>query len=140
MLNKANVDLVIASIRGEAEHTKKLGVGFNMSDFLADAHEKRHPDRSGNACGTVACIAGHAALLHQPNVGLADIYEANDYNLEPAACIFLGISERQGDDLFYGHDYEGDLSEITPDEAITVLEHLKKTGEVDWSIIGEARS
>ena len=53
---------LLAAMRQEDETLLKLDVGFNMGPMLDDRSDIS-PDRSGHQCGTVACIAGTAALL-----------------------------------------------------------------------------
>lgn len=81
-------------------------------------------------CNTVACIAGHAALLataetkHRPE----DIeYYAQDW---------LGLTNEQATRLFtpFGLTLpEGcHYDDVTPQIAARACEHLRDTGEVDW--------
>ena len=131
-MNTDNINLVIASIRGEIEATKTAG--FNMNHFVADtSHDVE--DMTGRDCGTIACIAGHAYLLDKqasPNAE-AHAYRATTSYLDVGAE-FLGITDSDdAERLFYGSNYDR-LEDITPEQAITVLEHLRDTGNVNWGI------
>lgn len=128
-LRNARIDQIIASIKGEIELTKN--VGFNMRDFFGNTYSK-DDDKSGRNCGTIACIAGHAHLLA----------DGTDYLQSPntswmVAKEFLDLTGTKANDLFYGHCRNGnvDLNEVKPEHAIEVLEELKKTGDVNWSVV-----
>lgn len=151
MPNNENIDKVIASIKGEIEATKIIG--FNMAEFI-DGYES---DQSERGCGTTACIAGHAAMLSadfkfstedsEADVSgeFLDAMLGSEGRSKGASLIdafvktgakFLGLHSRAASSLFYPKIDGGErLDEITSEEAIEVLENLKKTGKVDWSII-----
>ena len=143
-MNIERIDQVISSIKGEIEQTKTLG--FNMDYFISQSNEQYCLDRSNRGCGTVACIAGHAyALKHQemPIAIVSDVYDKSPgeyWSIPAIAREWLELDENTANDLFYArlHDESSGhifLGEVEPAEAIQVLEHLKATGEVDWSII-----
>jgi hypothetical protein len=132
MVNKDNIDLTINSIKGEIEATKNLG--FNMDVF--HGFSQYSSDKSGRYCETVACIAGHAynSIFGEPITAGLESTIVNVFNLVKE----LGISEKQSYELFYGEIGDSkviDIKSIRPEHAIAVLENLKETGEVDWSII-----
>lgn len=86
-----------------------------------------------NECGTVACIAGHAAILINPDANL-DHIERNARNI---ASKYLGLkNEDMETQLFHGIGYNGrqsaDWSKITASIAADVLDNLADTGEVVW--------
>lgn len=127
MANRDAINQVIASIRGEVARTKRIG--FNMDNFFSDTGGSL--DNSGRGCGTVACIAGHAFVLQGGKVD-DTIYRAT---LVKGAAEFLGVTDDAAEDLFYGYVKargQLDLSEVTPLQAISVLETLRDTGIVDW--------
>lgn len=125
MANAENINRVIASIKGEIEATKEIG--FNMGDYVTkDAY-----DLSGRSCGTVACIAGHAYSIVKNGVVDTEVAwrEAEDVGAE-----FLDLGMSDADALFYGYGASCPLDAITPQKAIRTLEHLRDTGEVDWTV------
>lgn len=63
-------------------------------------------------CQTVACLAGHAALLGGARA---------DDDIEEFAALWLGLSTRSGFYLFHGKWIDRRLDDITIDEAIDHL-------------------
>lgn len=124
MANAENINKVIASIRGEIEATKD--VGFNMSDWVGPA-EIEADDRTGRNCGTIACIAGHAYL-----VSGGEDRDATSDDVVPAAQEFLDLKSGSADELFYAYGSGESMYDITSEQAIRTLEHLRDTGEVNW--------
>ena len=120
MINKANIDRVIAAIENEENH-------FSMADYVGWDE--------GKECATPGCICGWAnALRNKDNrANSFNIYSPNRIKLsdETAARKFLGIDVYQAMYLFkpthkpWGH--------ITRAEAIKALERLRDTGEVWWA-------
>jgi len=130
MVNKAAIDKVIASIRGEVERTKDLG--FNMGFAV----ENGETDRTKRGCGTVACIAGHTYVN---KVGRSPSRVADNYNwseLFDTAQEELGLTGEQRAQLFFAENtkYYDNLEAITPGQAIRTLEHLRDTGRVSWYV------
>ena len=77
-MNKDNLNTLITLL--ESEKGAKRGVGFNMGDFLSGSkingiNETNGNMFSGTPCNTVACIAGHAAILAMPRVSLQHLYD-----------------------------------------------------------------
>lgn len=149
-INKTNIRRVIDQIKAEPKR-------FNMGVYIGEVdpvdpgqiNEDHGHDTSvlRTSCGTVACIAGWAAYLARP-----DKPPASTSHMLELASDFLGVEpaethpcrNTQGDMLFYGWMPGGFqrpndllLSDIAPEKAIKVLEHLIDTGEVDWSIVQE---
>lgn len=105
---------------------------FNMGNFSEtvdgydtdlSAYEVRHN------CGTTACIAGWAEALFT---------NSNCISHDGEATRLLGLSHVAASLLFYANaDNEDDGAETywdaTPQQAANVLDHLIRTGEVDWS-------
>lgn len=131
-MNTDRIDQVIASIKGEIEHTKTLG--FNMDVFCYTTNDMED-DMTGRGCGTVACIAGHAFHLSNTRRKAANTAKKRlpGYEFTDAAADWLELDETRASALFYAKGAGKDMSYIKPEEAIAVLENLKATGEVDWS-------
>lgn len=108
---------------------------YNLPSVLLDQMEKGHGD-----CGTVACIAGHAALL---DAAENESPNSKAYNTRIGAMnkarVWLGLTSEQANELFLpGHSSNMPIPDQIPlDYAIVVLENLKKTGEVDWGDLTE---
>lgn len=127
MANKRNINRVIASIKGEIKATEQIG--FNMEDFVTDTSG----DRSGRHCGTVACIAGHAHILKTKEDPKTCFFAAG--RIVESGKEYLKLSYEDAEELFYANALQEDgqsLDDITPEQAIRTLEHLRDTGEVDW--------
>lgn len=99
-------------------HAQGMGPSFTMSDVTY-------------ACGSPACILGHAKAMHGNFAGCYTDSLAKD----------LGISVgRAGELSAPEHEYaeyqatEGDKGFITKNHAVAVLRNLAATGEVDWKI------
>lgn len=107
MVNKANINKVIAAIRDEDNH-------FDMSEWTTD-------------CGTAACIGGHCDAIGGYTIEPGDIGRG--------AAEWLGIKETQFYVLFYMADLAVDKVPNRL-QAITTLENLRDTGKVDWSHVG----
>jgi len=114
-MNKENIQKLIDVLKSE-EGLK--GVTFDMATFYGE----------DEICGTVACIAGHAALLTDPNA-FTPRRAGTAYNI---ARSWLDISVEQANKLFYALNFPGSIFDITEDQAVAALEHLRDTGEVDW--------
>lgn len=82
-------------------------------------------------CNTVACIAGHAALLATVESGKRMEVEQS---LRDFAQDWLGLTSIQTSILFTPYDLPTGYfySDVTPQIAVRVCEHLRDTGEVDW--------
>lgn len=145
MPNTENINRLIEAIRTEER------AAFNMNWWIIkktgdeDIDDYAIPRElkdviEAHPCGTVACIGGFCNLLvDEPNSYEAHKFDPNSY----AAHKFLGIPREDADALFYPGDgqgsYQQELSKrayaASPKDAIRVLEHLRDTGKVDWSII-----
>lgn len=86
--------------------------GFNMAIWDAKDSEE-------SACGTVCCIGGWASRIFRSEHNDSDVGE------------LFNLDDREANRLFYP-----DLSwtAITVPQAVAVLRHLAKTGNVDWSV------
>lgn len=134
LMNLANLNKLI-NVLANAIKTREgidwdgTKVGFNMVTFCDDG-EKDNLD----SCRTVACLAGWAEIIQ----GNAPISAGSG-----SLSYFLDINESEGyrlayafapDDSASGHG-PSHMAEITPEQALKVLEHLRDTGDVDWTII-----
>jgi len=140
-MNVAHIDMVIASIKGEIERSNALG--FNMATFVTDRVNSR-PDLSDHSqrdCGTVACIAGHAAFLSNKKRTVRSLLREHYKYLGIKEIVrrWLGLSQDDAVALFYVEEARITLYKIIVKQVIQVLEHLKATGKVDWTIIGEIK-
>ena len=99
---------------------------FDQNKFFHMKPEGRHP------CRTPACIAGH--LL---DMAREEGYEFESYSLSSSRDVILseshaaqeyaGLSDSQREAMFFeGHVYKH------KDDAIKMLEHFLKTGEIVW--------
>lgn len=151
-LHKDRIDAVIASIKNACVvDDPKKGLGFNMGVWRSKAYSE-DMDLSGHACGTVACIAGHTQIVaYNDKEFRKEAKHYGDYgeyplkfskhldNANSMAGAYLGLAPYEASHLFLGSHFRrdgiyADLESITPKEAIKVLKHLKKTGEVTWDV------
>lgn len=130
-MNVENINLVADTIEDHAKRGEGLrGVGFNMSVYGFTVADCR-PDHIDD-CGTVACIAGWACLIALPGIANLEQFEEDTGEiLEDFAADFLGLDWDKSGALFLPD--EPAWPDITPMQAVRVLRHLAKTGEVDWS-------
>jgi hypothetical protein len=79
---------------------------ISMSGF---GHTARKPEPGGPACGTVACIAGWAVMLHHEDRGATVrlrenskvIVDGRGRDIEAEAMKVLGLTSAQAGHLFY---------------------------------------
>jgi hypothetical protein len=95
-------------------------LGFNMGVWTDEGLE----DLSGHKCGTVACIGGWANAVEAGSKMLE--WDSPLLGSQQAKA-FLGLGGWESDELFFGCVYG-----VSPSQAVSVLRHLAKTGEVDW--------
>lgn len=141
-MNKKNLQALIDQL--ESEKGAKRGIGFNMGTFLAgdkvDTSEESGGDMFNryNPCGTVACIAGHAAIMAKPHRSIQRLYDDEYTNGRPdiqdLAKDWLGLDSDQAKYLFYAENSDIYISNLTLLDALTVLKKLRDTGEVDWTL------
>lgn len=97
-----------------------------LRDFILS---EAHPfDMGVDDPRTACCIAGQAAIIW-PETRLP---AAHTPNWQAVACK-LDISYDDAWELFLAWYVPRPLSEITREEAIATLDHLIKTGEVQWA-------
>lgn len=97
-----------------------------LRDFLRALPAERFSMRDWH-CGTAACIGGWAEQIFFGQFAADDKLNRH-----------LGLSEAQHDLLFYPHGAflpDGRMAfDASHAQAADVLDHLLKTGEVDWSV------
>ena len=98
-------DIYSASL--EEKRKREIPKGFNMGDWISKAD-----------CGTVGCIAGHAAcLFHEQDDPMYSSY----HGIKAQAQRALGISARQAQHLFVPSMLTCSLACITPAMAAQTL-------------------
>lgn len=109
-------------------------LGFNMQTF-GGADDL---DRSEHNCETVACIGGWAEALRRREAGeplTARTFASRDWSVRDKAQDWLELTDGDAKKLFALGSHDFDLVEhVTPVQAVTVLRHAAKTGEIDWSV------
>lgn len=132
MVNVANARTLIASLKGEVEHTKH--VGFNMNAYISHTEACGLADMSGRGNYHIACLAGHAYLLmtySDPDFAA----ETDPDAIECVAALYLALDyDGQQKDLFWDLPAGTELSDVTVDDAIATLERLIATGKVEWRL------
>lgn len=125
-------------IRQLAEHLRKPETAghFNMEYFCGTIPDGETRGASVgeviHACGTVACIAGHALALFAPMTEItgwmvdagAEALEIDDEEVTDALFTPEGLEMGNGVNAY----------KATNLQAARVLDHLAETGEVDWSV------
>lgn len=104
-------------------------VGFNMADFISETEPDLDvKDHAGNECGTACCIAGYLALLLRRCGERGPASTLAQYH--------LGLDDYEAEQLFMGLGYNHNraLDEITPAEALAVIDHAIETGVIDWRV------
>ena len=152
MANKENINKVIETIKACIP-----GVHFSMSDYLfsydLDQTSKKWlseilerskdplKESEKDNCGTVGCIAGFCVLTMISDKQGAVIQDYDEIEDETGRE-YLGITETQALQLFNWDELIPNtlpslkaFGEVTREDAVKVLEHLRDTNEVDWSII-----
>jgi len=137
-LTTTNLDMLIAHLEavpnvgepGWLDPVTGKRVWFYMAAWCSDNGE----------CGTVACLAGHAALLADPVRFWSGPTLENAWPFDSmvpyVAAKWLGLKKHIADQLFHAFDWSGAVAymeRITVAEAIETLRRLRNTGRVDWS-------
>lgn len=124
----------IENINKLIDHLRKTDPkSFDMGDWLSGyPHRKEAAEvlaamEKRGGCGTSACIAGHAVILEAAENGA--VYDMDLTDPEYGAINWLGLNSGQAAILFYRCD-----PEVKPLDAVVVLEHLRDSGVVDWSL------
>ena len=153
-----NVDAINATI---ARIRQNQNFKFNMNDWGSSGSVQTNDD--GHFCGTSACIAGFAVLTAHPESvykinrriyvgdGKYDVAEidaiSGNVSFAREGAEILGLTRSQANALFLpdGRGFETetgqwktgpDFYSATEDQGIAVLEHLRDTGIVDWTVSG----
>lgn len=116
MANEENIRKVITMIKDEKNH-------FDMGTWWNSSEDVQYPK---NVCGTPACIGGWAEAIMKYEKNIRD----ESYLREDEISEWLGISDDQGEELFYSST--GMLA--TRQEAIKHLEYIIANDEVNWSL------
>lgn len=104
---------------------------FNMGEWIlpgSGANEKTPLSALATHCGTVACIAGWAAIIAQPETAWLEVWERK------VAKDFLDLTDEQAAELFVPRSSLVRYDGVTPLMAAAVVDYLADTGEVDWSV------
>lgn len=105
---------------------------FNMSYYCWNPKtEEEGTAQLGHSCGTVACIAGWSSYAAQK---LTSVYEGE---VLETTSEFLGLDMDATRALCLPDDDDDHIYSATPLQAANVLEHLARTGEVNWDMMGE---
>lgn len=101
---------------------KGLHVGFNLSPYVSSTYPDI-PDQSGHGCGTVACLAGHAALRWADDDGSPDFFhELLDIPPKDALALMNAVGSKRIP------------AKITAKRAAAVLYYYMQTGVVNWNL------
>lgn len=112
--------------------SRKNPVGFDMAQWFDHNGIKKESLAvilqivDEHACGTVACLAGHAAILAAQK-GATRPLDCSHGEIFHTAAEFLGLTELEADNLFYARwspHYVGELSKVPKSSAIEELTRL----------------
>lgn len=84
----------------------------------------RRPAEAITECGTTACIAGWVQIIFDPD-------NDDDTGAREVGQGILDLTDEQATALFL--PFEDRFYRASPDDAADVLEHLAKTGVVNWA-------
>jgi hypothetical protein len=127
-VNSANILKVRDLILAHPDHFDMAYFGFNKETMSINVHGIEE-----NRCGTVACIAGWAAIAADRQDAIYDgcvMEVAADFfglDLDVARTLFL-----PGEDDGMTFNQTERAYAATPRQAAHVLETLAKTGEINW--------
>jgi hypothetical protein len=121
-INVENMTRLIARLRSPAVEGH-----FNLASWFSRGSGSHDlpVGQTIHACGTVACIAGHAEILARPNA----TYHSGARHI---ATAWLGLTNDQAFALFAPVSSEVNYGKVTASIAADVCQHLLDTGEVDW--------
>lgn len=124
-MNIANITIVRDLILAHPDE-------FDMSYYCWNPKtSKEGADQLGHACGTVACIAGWSSYAAKK---LDAVYEGE---VLETTSEFLGLDMDTTRALCLPDDDDDRIYNATPLQAANVLDHLARTGEVNWDMMGE---
>jgi len=143
-MNRENLEVLAQWLEAGAPHRN------NVDKF--DMHDGIRID----ACGTACCIAGAAiqffgngeaeamyavAIERYTERGVGKVPFYPNFRGERTVLSFgaelLDLTPEQAADLFTPCRYEYDWDKITPAHAATAIRNFLKTGEVNWSHLGD---
>ena len=104
-------------------------MAFDMTDWPIFFSEYDVEFNNGHYCGSAACIGGHAEALMIHNDDISGVATMSEVRL------WLDLSPIDANRLFFPNLYNCgvSISNITQEHAVRCLDHLIKTGEVNWS-------
>ena len=113
------------------EHIQKVRDAVNESHQF-DMTEWGYLPEEGNVfyrghyCGSPACIGGHTEAVM--------VAEGLEIEHENDIIIWLGLDPIQSSRLFNPNGVEDGvyIEDVTQDHAVRCLDHLIKTGEINW--------
>ena len=122
-MNTENLKVLIAHLE-----SPQNPIGWNMGAFFDHNGVEVYGANEicevveEHACGTAACLAGHAAWLAWTR---GDTKKRKGFSPEEVATEWLELEKEEADHLFYGRwSPNSYMSEIQLDEAITHLKTL----------------
>lgn len=98
---------------------------FSMDVFYNELNDKPW---EADWCHTAGCLGGIICLME--NEIPLSYREMQDYPFDKKGQEFLGITEDEADELFYGHHSQIMLNTIDINNAIECLEYIKEHGKV----------
>lgn len=134
----------INKVADAIERRSIKGLGFNMVSWFQRWGQRdmfKPKAKREDSCGTTACIAGWAVAVKsrfkepEKKINVLEGLATDGWSTSPVmleAKRYLGLNERQADQLFAADGFDVLLSAVTPQRAVAVLRHLAKTGVVDW--------
>lgn len=134
-MNIANLDRLIAALEAASPEM------FDMSNYWDTTNSMNNTEilmyvksLSAPPCGTAACFAGWCTFL----ASTQDLrFNRNGgISFMQTGCNFLGLDFPTATDLF--HPQHRDDWNISRDDALKLLRHLRATGEVRWPGVTKA--
>jgi len=123
----------ILAVADAIEKESIEGLGFNMAATI-DEVGGYYASNGKKDCGTIACIAGFARVLEAlENNELEETPMVELLDVTIRAEKWLGLTEINAFNLFYGWNSRTQFSQISPTQACETLRNLAKTGVVKWS-------
>lgn len=119
MINVDNIQKTIDTMR---EYGNKV-YAFDMDLYTKDISENE--DHPYSECGTACCIASFAVIAKNGSI------EVDQPNVAEEARDFLGLGDHASH-LFSPNN--NPAWNATLDQGIAILEHLKETSTIDWSV------
>lgn len=104
------------------------------------------PEGDPHQCGTAACICGTAALVVAENK-YGDMREWPSFSEEDICC-WLGITDIEGDRLFYAHEHPHEriaeafglhLDRVTLEDALHAMRNVMQYGAPMWSEVAKMK-